>query len=81
MKRWIRALSCAIILGVTAQPGVLAADESPELPGDGGACCYDRARCNSACTSQYNECKKWHPEPQCAQVSGVCYNLCERDWP
>lgn len=80
MKRWIRALSCAIILGVTAQPGVLAADESP---GDGGECCYDLRRCNQACSTQYDECVGLGPytPAQCANTRDICYGLCVRDWP
>jgi hypothetical protein len=76
MKKWIRAISCAVILGVAAQPNALAAEE---LPG----CCYDLRRCNAACAAQYQECKGLGPytPEQCAEAREICFSLCVRDWP
>jgi hypothetical protein len=80
MKKWIRAISYAIVLGVAAQPAALAAGESP---GDGGTCCYDLRRCQQACVNQRNNCPTPTPytEAQCDQAEAICQQLCFRDWP
>jgi hypothetical protein len=76
MKKWIKALSCAIILGVGAQPNVLAAEESP-------TCCYDLRRCNAACEAQREACPHLGPydKQQCQEAARICFSLCVRDWP